>query len=166
VIVFWCCKRSLVSNLCNLTPCTACSILYFLLLLASYTALLVLLFCLNLCPTLLVVTMASKRGSADPSGPRKRVKATPRGTQSQPVVIEDSQQSQRLSPRQALIKSRLSDDTFESQLRSAVPEAAIVAPGEDASEAAIVEDGAEDGGFDAHLEDNLTTLSGVVCQVI
>jgi hypothetical protein len=50
-------------------------------------------------PTLLVVTMAPKRGSANPSAPRKYVKATPRGTQSQPVVIEDSQQSQRLSPR-------------------------------------------------------------------
>jgi hypothetical protein len=52
---------------------------------------------------------------------------------------------QHLSPRRALIKSRLSDDTFESQLRSAAPKAAIVAPDED---------GAEDGGFDAHLENN------------
>ncbi|KAF1839328.1 hypothetical protein BDW02DRAFT_563868 [Decorospora gaudefroyi] len=102
--------------------------------------------------------MALKRGSADPSAPRKRVKATPRGTQSQPVVIEDSQQSQRLSPRLALIKSRLSDDTFESQLRSAAPEAAIVAPDKDASEAAIVEHGAEDDGFDAHLEDNFNDI--------
>jgi hypothetical protein len=109
-------------------------------------------------PTLLVVTMAPKRGSADPLAPRKRVKSTSRGTQSQPVVIEDSQQSQRLSPRQVLIKSRLSDDTFESQLRSAAPEAAIVAPDEDASEAAIVEDGAEDGSFDAHLKDNFNDI--------
>jgi hypothetical protein len=147
-----------LSDPCNLTPCTACSILYFLLLLASYTALLVSLLCLNLRPTLPIVIMASKRGSADPSAPRKRVKATPRGTQSQPVVIEDSQQSQRLSPRRALIKSRLSNNTFESQLRSAAPEAAIVAPDEDASEAAIVEDGAEDSGFDAHLEDNFDDI--------
>ncbi|KAI1522900.1 hypothetical protein PtrSN001A_011539 [Pyrenophora tritici-repentis] len=106
--------------------------------------------------------MAPKRGSTDPSAPRKRVKASPRGTQSQPVVIKDSQQSQRLSPRRALTKSRLSDDTFESQLRSAAPEAAIFAPDEDASEAAIVEDGAEDlaedGGFDAHLEDNFDDI--------
>jgi hypothetical protein len=91
-----------------------------------------------LCPTLLVVTMAYKRGSADPLAPRKCVKATPRGTQSQPVVIKDSQQSHRLSPRQVLIKLRLSDDTFESQLRSAAPKAAIVAPDEDVSKAAIV----------------------------
>lgn len=113
-------------------------------------------------PTLLVFTMAPKGSSADSSAPRKLVKAIPRGTQSQPVVIEDSQQSQRLWPRRALIKSRLINDTFESQLRSAAPEAAIVALDEDASEAAIVEDGAEDGaedsGFDAHLEDNFDDI--------
>jgi hypothetical protein len=103
--------------------------------------------------------MAPKRGSANPFAPRKRVKVTPRGTQSQPVVIEDSQQSQRLSPRRALIESRLSDDTSESQLRSAAPEAAIVAPDKDASEAAIVEDGAEDGGFNAHLKDNFNDIN-------
>jgi hypothetical protein len=74
------------------------------------------------------------------------VKATPRDIQSQPVVIEDPQQSQRLSPCRALIKSRLANETFESQLRSA------------ATEAAIVEDGAEDDGFDAHLKDNFDDI--------
>jgi hypothetical protein len=43
----------------------------------------------------------------------------------------------------------------------------IVAPDKDASEAAIVEDGAEDDGFDTHLEDNfddteLGRLSGYI----
>jgi hypothetical protein len=109
-------------------------------------------------PTLLVVTMVPKRGSTNPSAPRKCVKATPRGSQSQPVVIEDSQQSQHLSPRRALIKSRLSDDTFESQLRSAAPEAAIVAPDEDASEAATAEDGAEDNFDDIQC----SRLSGYI----
>jgi hypothetical protein len=89
---------------------------------------------------------------------RKRVKAIPRGTQSQPVVIEDFQQLQRLSPRQVLIKLRLPHNTFKSQLRTAAPEAAIVPPDEDASEAAIVDNSAEDGGFDAHLEDNFDNI--------
>jgi hypothetical protein len=40
----------------------------------------------------------------------------------------------------------------------AAPEAAIFAPDEDASEAGIVEDGAEDSGFDAHLEDNFDDI--------
>jgi hypothetical protein len=53
------------------------------------------------------------------------------------------------------------------QLRSAAPEAAIVAPDKDASEAAIVEDGAEDDGFDTQLEDNFddtewSRLSGYI----
>jgi hypothetical protein len=39
---------------------------------------------------------------------------------------------------------RLSDYTYELQLRDATPEAAIIAPDEDASEAAIVEDVVED----------------------
>jgi hypothetical protein len=56
------------------------------------------------------------------------------------------------------MKSRLSDNTFESQLRSAAPEAAIVALDKDASEAAIVEDGAKDDGFNAHLEDNFNDI--------
>jgi hypothetical protein len=105
--------------------------------------------------------MAPKRGSANPSAPRKRVKVTPRGTQSQPIVIKDSQQSQRLLPRRALVKLHLSDNTFELQLHSAVPKAAIVAPDEDASKAAIVEDSAEDGGFDAHLEDNFDDIDWI-----
>jgi hypothetical protein len=44
------------------------------------------------------------------------------------------------------------------QLRSAASEAAIVALDKDASEAAIVEDGAEDGGFDVHLKDNFDDI--------
>jgi hypothetical protein len=102
--------------------------------------------------------MAPKRGSVEPSAPRKRVKATTKGTQSQPLVIEDSQQSQRLSPRQALITLRLSNDTFESQLRNAAPRFRIVAPHEDASEAALVKDSAKDSSFNAHLKDNFDDI--------
>ena len=105
--------------------------------------------------------MPPKRAAITSSALRKRVKVTPQGTYSQPIDLKDSQQSERFSPRRALIKSRLSDDTFESQLREAVPEGAIVAPNEAskaATVAATVEDGVEEEGFDAYLEDTFEGL--------
>jgi hypothetical protein len=114
-------------------------------------------FYLYLRAILLIITMPPKRAAITSSTPRKRVRVAPQGTYSQPIVLKDSQQSQRLSPRKVLVKSRLSNDTFESELREAVPEGAIVAP-DKASEAATVEDGAEEEGFNAHLKDNFKGL--------
>jgi hypothetical protein len=105
--------------------------------------------------------MPPKRGAIASSALRKRAKVNPKGTYSQPIVLQDSQQSERLSPRRALVNSRLSDGTFESQLRKAVPEDAIVAPDEAskaATLAATVEDGVEKEGFDVHLEDTFEGL--------
>jgi hypothetical protein len=71
---------------------------------------------LCLCPILLI-TMPPKRVTITSSAPRKRVKVHRQGTYSQPVVLEESQQLKHLSPYRALVKSRLSNDTLESQLR-------------------------------------------------
>jgi hypothetical protein len=105
--------------------------------------------------------MPPKRAATTSSALRKRVKVARQGTYGQPIFLKDSQQSQRLSPPGALANSRLPGDTFELQLRKAVPKRAIVAPDE-ASEAATVtatvEDNAEEEGFDAHLED---TFEGI-----
>jgi hypothetical protein len=106
--------------------------------------------------------MPPKRAATTSSALLKRVKVAPRGIYSQPIVLKDSQQSQGLSPRGALANSRLPGDTFESQLRKAVPERAIVAPNE-ASEAATVaatvEDATEKEGFNAHLEYNFEGIN-------
>jgi hypothetical protein len=81
--------------------------------------------------------MPPKRAAITSSALSKRAKVTSKGTYSQPIVLQNSQQSEHLSLRRVLVNSRLSDDTFESQLREAVPKDAIVAPDE-ASKAATV----------------------------
>jgi hypothetical protein len=56
--------------------------------------------------------------------PAKQHKLTLQGTESQPVVLEDTQLS---SPRGILAIARQAHD-FESQLRESRPEAEVVAP--------------------------------------
>jgi hypothetical protein len=85
--------------------------------------------------------------------PAKQRKLTSQGTESQPVVLEDTQLS---SPREALAIATQADD-FESQLRESRPEAEVVAPVE-ASEAATVAstalDEAVEDDFDQRFVDN------------
>ncbi|PZD23251.1 hypothetical protein A1F96_10416 [Pyrenophora tritici-repentis] len=84
--------------------------------------------------------------------PAKQRKLTSQGTESQPVVLKDTQLS---SPREALAIATQADD-FESQLRESRPEAEVVAPVE-ASEAATVAstapDEAVEDGFDQPFEE-------------
>jgi hypothetical protein len=105
--------------------------------------------------------MPPKRAAITSSALRRRAKVTTKGTYSQPIVLQDSQQSERLSPRRALVNSRLSNNTFELQLRKAVPKDAIVAPDEatkTTTVAATVEEGVEKESFDVHLEDTFEGL--------
>ncbi|KAK1914207.1 hypothetical protein P3342_007453 [Pyrenophora teres f. teres] len=85
--------------------------------------------------------------------PSKQRKLFAKGTESQPVVVEDTQPS---SPRQALAIASQADD-FESQLRDLRPEVEIAAPVE-ALEAATVAstapDEEDDDGFDTRFADN------------
>ena len=85
--------------------------------------------------------------------PSKQRKLFAKGTESQPVVVEDTQLS---SPRQALATASQAND-FESQLRDSRPEFTIAAPVE-ASEAATVASTApneeEEDGFDTRFADN------------
>jgi hypothetical protein len=105
--------------------------------------------------------MPPKRAAITSSALRKRAKVTPKGTYSQPIVLQDSQQLERLLPRRALVNLRLSNNIFELQLCKAVPKDAIVAPDEAskaATVAATVEDSVEKEGFDVHLEDTFEGL--------
>jgi hypothetical protein len=91
--------------------------------------------------------------SNDNARPSKQRKLFAKATESQPVVVEDTQPS---SPRQALAIASQAND-FESQLRDSRPEVEIAAPVE-TSEAATVASTApneeEDDGSDTRFADN------------
>jgi hypothetical protein len=91
-------------------------------------------------------------------GPTKRLCKADKGSPSQPITIDRG--TQPLSPCQAIAAASQGTD-FETQVRDAVPEAAIVAPleGSEAAtigttEAAISGDDDEDEEIDMHLQDN------------
>ncbi|KAK1916433.1 hypothetical protein P3342_004252 [Pyrenophora teres f. teres] len=85
--------------------------------------------------------------------PNKQRKFTSRGTESQPIAIEDTQPS---SPREAPAIASKADD-FESQLRDSRPEDEVIALVE-ASEAATVASTTlkdeKDEGFNTRFADN------------
>lgn len=87
----------------------------------------------------------------------KRQKLSPLPINSQPVVVNDSQLSQRPSPRKALIDASQSTD-FESRLRDSQPEDAIVAPPKSSSVALTVASDILEERFDAQLEDEFDSL--------
>ncbi|KAA8621072.1 Dimer-Tnp-hAT domain-containing protein [Pyrenophora tritici-repentis] len=95
-----------------------------------------------------------KRPRGDAFAPNKRARVAARGTESQPIDIDKSQQpAQRLSPRKALAittSQATEPPTFESQLRESQPEAAIVAPTEGSSAAtAVITEDDEDSNEDS-----------------
>jgi hypothetical protein len=108
---------------------------------------------------------AGKRAAAASnlvSGPTKRLRKADKGSASQPITIDGG--TQPSSPRQAIAAASQGTD-FETQVRNAVPEAAIVAPLEGSEAATIAtteaavsedddEDEDEDEEIDAHLQDN------------
>jgi hypothetical protein len=92
------------------------------------------------------------------SGPTKRLRKADKGSSLQPITIDRGTQSS--SPRQA-IAAASQGTNFETQVRNAVPEAAIVAPlkGSETTtiattEAAVSKDDNEDEEMDSHLLDN------------
>ena len=106
-----------------------------------------------------------KRPRRDAFTPNKRARVAARGTESQPIDVDKSQQpAQRLSPLKALASAASQATkplTFESQLRESQPEAAIVALTEGSSAATVAtteddEDGNEDRdkGPDERFADN------------
>jgi hypothetical protein len=110
-----------------------------------------------------------KRQRRDAFAPNKRARVAARSTASQPIDIDKSQQlPHRLSPRKALAiaASRATEPpTFESQLRESQLEAAIIAPTEGSSAAAVTipeddEDGNENGnkGLDERFADNFDDI--------
>jgi len=90
--------------------------------------------------------------------PAKRAKTSGRGTASQPVELEESQQlPPRLSPRKALAiaSSQATEERlFESQLRDMVPEDAPIEPSKAATEASTEESDRAFEHFDARFADN------------
>ncbi|KAI1670732.1 hypothetical protein L13192_06248 [Pyrenophora tritici-repentis] len=100
-----------------------------------------------------------KRPRAAPSTANKRAKGASRGTgsESQPVLIDDSQQALplRVSPRKALAATQAeAAETFEAEIRESQ---AIVAPteGSKAATVASAEDNdASDEGFDERFVDD------------
>ncbi|KAK1916880.1 hypothetical protein P3342_004435 [Pyrenophora teres f. teres] len=101
--------------------------------------------------------MAEKTYSSPTPAPRTGRTLFAKGTESQPVVVKDTQPS---SPRQALAIASQADD-FESQLRDLRPEVEIAAPVE-ASEAATVASTApneeDDDGFNTRFADNFNRI--------
>jgi hypothetical protein len=81
------------------------------------------------------------------------------GTASQPIAVDDNTQPSSL--RQALAAVSQATD-FESQVRDAVPEAAIVAPPEGSEAATIatteVAVSSDEDELDAHLQDNFDSI--------
>jgi hypothetical protein len=89
--------------------------------------------------------------------PSKQRKLLAKGTENQPVIVEDTQLS---SSHQALTIASQADD-FKSQLRDLSPEVEIAAPVE-ASKAATVASTAsnedEDDGFNTRFTDNFDEI--------
>jgi hypothetical protein len=103
---------------------------------------------------------APPRPATSSAVPQSAFEKPNKGSASQPITIDGG--TQPSSPRQAISAASQGTD-FETQVRNAVPEAAIVAPleGSEAAtiattEAAISEDDDEDEDeeMDAHLQDN------------
>src|SRR6266496_6345569 len=84
-----------------------------------------------------------KRAAKTPKAPAKRAKTSGRGTASQPVELEESQQlPPRLSPRKALAiaaSQATEERLFKPQLRDMVPEDAPIEPSKAATEASTEE---------------------------
>ncbi|KAI2478918.1 hypothetical protein Ptr902_09884 [Pyrenophora tritici-repentis] len=100
-----------------------------------------------------------KRPRAAPSTANKRAKGASRGTgsESQPVLIDDSQQALplRVSPRKALTATQAeAAETFEAEIRESQ---AIVAPTEGSKAATVAsakDNDASDEGFDERFVDD------------
>jgi hypothetical protein len=110
------------------------------------------------CPLTNTVKKRSIRHNNADARPAKQRKLTSQGTESQPIVLEDTQLS---SPRKGLAIVSQADD-FESQLCESRLEAEVVAPVE-ASEAATVAstapDEAGEDNFDQRFADNFDGIN-------
>ncbi|KAF1949875.1 hypothetical protein CC80DRAFT_373177, partial [Byssothecium circinans] len=90
--------------------------------------------------------------------PAKRVRTSGRGTASQPVELEESQQQPpRASPRKALAiaaSQATKEHPFESQLRDLLPEDAPTEPSRAATEATTEDSERTVEGFDVRFKDD------------